>query len=141
MGFEPTLNAILARLPKQRRTGLFSATQTDEVIQLVRAGLRNPVKVEVKVRALPPPLHQPTATAGGDSTQPAQSAAAVGGSGSAAGSGKAKVRVQATPSTLSNQYMLVDDEARLAQLVHFLSTEVGTDCHCAPPPTAHHVLP
>lgn len=37
MGFEPTLNAILQRLPKQRRTGLFSATQTDEVLQLVRA--------------------------------------------------------------------------------------------------------
>ena len=28
MGFEATLNAILRRLPKQRRTGLFSATQT-----------------------------------------------------------------------------------------------------------------
>lgn len=28
MGFKPTLSAILARLPKQRRTGLFSATQT-----------------------------------------------------------------------------------------------------------------
>ena len=28
MGFEATLNAILQRLPKQRRTGLFSATQT-----------------------------------------------------------------------------------------------------------------
>ena len=52
MGFEPTLNAILSRLPKQRRTGLFSATQTAELLQLVRAGLRNPVKVEVKVRSL-----------------------------------------------------------------------------------------
>jgi ATP-dependent RNA helicase DDX55/SPB4 len=28
MGFKPTLTAILARMPKQRRTGLFSATQT-----------------------------------------------------------------------------------------------------------------
>ena len=44
---------FLERLPKQRRTGLFSATQTAEVLQLVRAGLRNPVRVEVTVRALP----------------------------------------------------------------------------------------
>jgi len=29
MGFMKTLNAIIQRLPKQRRTGLFSATQTE----------------------------------------------------------------------------------------------------------------
>jgi len=34
-------------LPKQRRTGLFSATQTHEVDQLIKAGLRNPVKISV----------------------------------------------------------------------------------------------
>jgi ATP-dependent RNA helicase DDX55/SPB4 len=28
MGFRQQLDAIMARLPKQRRTGLFSATQT-----------------------------------------------------------------------------------------------------------------
>ena len=35
-------------LPKQRRTGLFSATQTDELEKLIRAGLRNPVRITVK---------------------------------------------------------------------------------------------
>ena len=49
MGFEQTLTSILLRLPKQRRTGLFSATQTREVRKLVRAGLRNPVQIAVKV--------------------------------------------------------------------------------------------
>ncbi|XP_059478620.1 ATP-dependent RNA helicase DDX55 [Neocloeon triangulifer] len=47
MGFEVALNSILVRLPRQRRTGLFSATQTKEVQALVRAGLRNPVAVAV----------------------------------------------------------------------------------------------
>ncbi len=47
MGFEKVLNAILQMLPKQRRTGLFSATQTTEVTKLIRAGLRNPVSVVV----------------------------------------------------------------------------------------------
>ncbi|PAA61692.1 hypothetical protein BOX15_Mlig030321g1, partial [Macrostomum lignano] len=46
-GFRPALDALLSRLPKQRRTGLFSATQTRELEQLVRAGLRNPVSVRV----------------------------------------------------------------------------------------------
>ncbi|MBN3296574.1 DDX55 helicase, partial [Amia calva] len=48
MGFEASLNVILGYLPKQRRTGLFSATQTQELEKLVRAGLRNPVRIIVK---------------------------------------------------------------------------------------------
>ncbi|XP_077539842.1 ATP-dependent RNA helicase DDX55 [Haemaphysalis longicornis] len=48
MGFEKSINTVLSFLPKQRRTGLFSATQTKEVEDLIRAGLRNPVSVTVK---------------------------------------------------------------------------------------------
>ncbi|XP_045583358.1 ATP-dependent RNA helicase DDX55 [Procambarus clarkii] len=48
LGFFSTLNTIFAYLPKQRRTGLFSATQTSDVISLIRAGLRNPLQVKVK---------------------------------------------------------------------------------------------
>lgn len=51
MGFEKALNSILQMLPKQRRTGLFSATQTTEVAKLIRAGLRNPVSVVVVDRS------------------------------------------------------------------------------------------
>ncbi|CAN1812102.1 DEAD-box ATP-dependent RNA helicase 18 [Linum perenne] len=48
MGFQKQLNAIISRLPKLRRTGLFSATQTEAVEELAKAGLRNPVRVEVR---------------------------------------------------------------------------------------------
>ncbi|KAM1162532.1 hypothetical protein ACFX13_001585 [Malus domestica] len=48
MGFQKQLNDIMSRLPKLRRTGLFSATQTEAVEELARAGLRNPVRVEVR---------------------------------------------------------------------------------------------
>lgn len=48
MGFEVSINTILSYLPKQRRTGLFSATQTSEVEKIIRAGLRNPVRITVK---------------------------------------------------------------------------------------------
>jgi ATP-dependent RNA helicase DDX55/SPB4 len=49
MGFKQSLTGILQSLPKQRRTGLFSATMTEAVSELVRTGLRNPVRVVVKV--------------------------------------------------------------------------------------------
>ncbi|KAG8456029.1 hypothetical protein GDO86_002005 [Hymenochirus boettgeri] len=52
MGFEASLNTILGFLPKQRRTGLFSATQTQELENLVRAGLRNPVRITVKEKGV-----------------------------------------------------------------------------------------
>ena len=53
LGFQATLTRILTHLPKQRRTGLFSATMTDAdaLSELVRVGLRNPARVVVKVQS------------------------------------------------------------------------------------------
>nr|XP_026651939.1 ATP-dependent RNA helicase DDX55 isoform X1 [Zonotrichia albicollis] len=62
MGFEASLNAILDFLPKQRRTGLFSATQTQELESLVRAGLRNPVRISVKEKGVAASNTQKTPT-------------------------------------------------------------------------------
>lgn len=53
MGFKESLESIFKVLPKQRRTGLFSATQTDEIDKLIRAGLRNPCNIQVKQKANP----------------------------------------------------------------------------------------
>lgn len=52
LGFKEDLQKILQRLPKQRRTGLFSASVSEAVDQIVRVGLRNPVKVAVKVKGI-----------------------------------------------------------------------------------------
>lgn len=52
LGFKEDLQKILRRLPKQRRTGLFSASVTEAVDQIVRVGLRNPVKIAVKVKSV-----------------------------------------------------------------------------------------
>ncbi|KAL2913185.1 ATP-dependent RNA helicase dbp4 [Polyrhizophydium stewartii] len=46
-GFEKTLNAIVANLPKSRQTLLFSATQTRSVRDLARLSLKNPEYVAV----------------------------------------------------------------------------------------------
>ncbi len=48
LGFEQSINSILSYCPKQRRTGLFSATLNHNVKGLVKAGLRNPVTVTVR---------------------------------------------------------------------------------------------
>lgn len=51
LGFKDDLQKILGRLPKQRRTGLFSASISEAVGEIVRVGLRNPVKIAVKVKS------------------------------------------------------------------------------------------
>jgi ATP-dependent RNA helicase RhlE len=47
MGFKPQLDRVLARLPRQRQTLLFSATMAGEVADFARAHLRDPVRIEV----------------------------------------------------------------------------------------------
>ena len=52
LGFKQDISTIISRLPKQRRTGLFSASMSEAVESIIRVGLRNPVKVAVKVKNL-----------------------------------------------------------------------------------------
>ena len=52
LGFKEDLQKILGRLPKQRRTGLFSASVSEAVDQLIRVGLRNSKKIVVKVKGV-----------------------------------------------------------------------------------------
>eukprot|EP00210_Caulerpa_lentillifera_P000846 g819.t1 len=47
LGFEIQLLEIIKSLPKQRRTGLFSATQDEACESLIKAGLRNPLRINV----------------------------------------------------------------------------------------------
>ncbi|KAJ4769064.1 RNA helicase [Rhynchospora pubera] len=93
MGFQKQVTSILARLPKQRRTGLFSATQTEAVEELSRAGLRNPVRVEVKTEAK-----------------------SKGNFGNSYQSAPSK-----TPLGLHMEYMICESSNKSSQLVAFLS--------------------
>lgn len=118
MGFRESLNQIFSMLPKQRRTGLFSATQTKEVKELARAGLRNPVSVSVRVQ------HKAKATAlptGGNATDAAAAATSSGAGGSSSSSALAAIAIpQATPTTLDNWYMVREYDARVLELVRFI---------------------
>ncbi|KAI5956420.1 SPB4 [Candida jiufengensis] len=48
--FETDVINILKRLPKQRRTGLFSATISSAGNTIFRTGMNNPVKIQVKTK-------------------------------------------------------------------------------------------
>uniref|UniRef100_A0A1I8EL20 ATP-dependent RNA helicase n=1 Tax=Wuchereria bancrofti TaxID=6293 RepID=A0A1I8EL20_WUCBA len=45
--FKAGMTEILESLPKQRRTGLFSATQAKEMEEIVKFGLRNPTQITI----------------------------------------------------------------------------------------------
>jgi superfamily II DNA/RNA helicase len=47
-----SVSCILSALPKQRRTGLFSATQAKQFEELLKFGLRNPVRITLGAEAV-----------------------------------------------------------------------------------------
>ncbi len=54
LGFMPQVRKIVARLPKDRQTVMFSATFDQRIEQLAHEYLRSPVRVEVKKERLEP---------------------------------------------------------------------------------------
>lgn len=61
--FQQSLKDIVLQLPKQRRTGLFSATLTSKKIEdLIKVGLRNPAVIKLSVRAPPNPCRKKETT-------------------------------------------------------------------------------
>lgn len=101
MGFEVTLTSILSRLPRMRRTGLFSATNTSGVKKLcVKSGMRNPVVVDVAVSA-----KQLKSSAKNESDQQLA---------------RKDQSQQATPSSLTNYYIISPLDEKLSRLLSFL---------------------
>ena len=108
MGFEVTLTSILSKLPKMRRTGLFSATRSGASAAggsaksvkklMARAGLRNPVMINVAIAA-------PGTSESTKSDNPSE---------------KPAPEEQATPSSLTNYHILSPLDEKLSRLVAFL---------------------
>jgi len=53
MGFMPDIKRILARIPRDRQTLLFSATMPQPIIELAREMLRNPVGINIERKSKP----------------------------------------------------------------------------------------
>jgi Superfamily II DNA and RNA helicases len=113
MGFEVTLTSILSKLPKMRRTGLFSATKSGTSAAgasaksvkklMARARLRNPVMINVAIAAA---LED-------TSSKKANTSSADHGLDLAP-------QEQATPSSLTNYYVISPLDEKLSRLVAFL---------------------
>lgn len=106
LGFTLSINRLINHLPKQRRTGCFSATMSEGLGELCRVGLRNPVKVVVKVerKGLLKGKGKAAASSNGDSTEADRN----------------------TPATLSNTYLLCDSKNKLARLLQLLGSETSS---------------
>jgi len=61
MGFWPAIQRLLAALPKNRQTLLFSATMSSAIEKIARSNMQSPKLVEVSQRGLPPKLVEQTA--------------------------------------------------------------------------------
>ena len=110
MGFEVTLTSILSRLPRMRRTGLFSATNTSGVKRLVtKAGMRNPVVVDVAISAV-----QQKSTSANDNDKAGDDTTTI------AKSSRGSNQQQATPSSLTNYYLICPLTEKLSRLASFL---------------------
>ncbi|EFJ40203.1 hypothetical protein VOLCADRAFT_108284 [Volvox carteri f. nagariensis] len=132
LGFRAQLDSVMSRLPRQRRTGLFSATQTEAVQELARAGLRNPVLVNVAVTAVAAAAAAAAPQGAAGSGKKAKVGAAGGEvegleEAAAAGGGDGAVGLQKTPNSLSIQYVMCEADEKIPQLVRFLRL-YGTNC-------------
>eukprot|EP00914_Ancora_sagittata_P026694 GHVO01052492.1.p1 GENE.GHVO01052492.1~~GHVO01052492.1.p1 ORF type:complete len:682 (-),score=156.58 GHVO01052492.1:30-2075(-) len=101
MGFELQVSQILDGCPKQRRTGLFSATLTTSVSALVKGGLRNPKYV----RIIPdnPTKREP------DEPEPEQRLTHV------------------TPSSLTNFYTICEQSHKLSVMCEMLCKYIAAE--------------
>ena len=120
MGFKVTINDILRLLPKMRRTGLFSATQTKEVREIARAGMRNPVTVTVRVQ-MQMQVGDPSQTPSSSSSAHLSAAAQA----QPLQQSQSQSRSSIIPSTLTNTYQVVEYDCRPWALLRFLRAHLN----------------
>jgi len=103
MGFSTTLQEILGRLPKMRRTALFSATQSGSTSSTLtewmkRMGMRNPVWIDVAVAAAPAKNEPASSSSSASSVQ----------------------KQTATPTSLTNYFVVTKPDQKMSRLAEFL---------------------
>lgn len=107
---DPTIATVLNKLPKMRRTGIFSATTTftsNKSIKLLlqRSGMRNPVLINVEV------AKRGEVVEGGDkSEQETRNSNGIDGA------------LTNTPTSLTNYYALSRLDEKISRLVSFLQS-------------------
>lgn len=112
MGFRMTLDAILANLPRQRQTLLFSATQTKSIKTLARLSLKEPEYVAVQTR-------EELEDLGDENGQPENE-----GSQKQASGNNPSLKIAGTPIGLSQSYAVVQAHEKLSVLWSFIKSHL-----------------
>lgn len=112
MGFAKTLDAILANLPKERQTLLFSATQTKSIKALARLSLKNPEYVAVASRESLEESERETKEAEEDEQR------------DSGNTEDAPIRIVGTPKGLSQSYAVAPAHEKLSILWSFIKTHL-----------------
>ena len=118
MGFAQTLESILSKLPKMRRTSLFSATTNTSTNSYLsewmhRIGMRNPIYIDVTVVA----KQADTMTSSKDGASDNATSKTM--------TARPQQQHQATPTSLNNYYMVTAMEEKLSRLALFLQDHVA----------------
>ena len=113
------VQAILSAVPKQRRTGLFSATLTTELQRVMKAGMRNPVHVCVRLKR--PVSETENATGQGGALKVRKKQPEAIKDGNVEEETKPVVSHE-LPTKLSNYYLQLPATERFGFLRHFLQT-------------------
>lgn len=112
MGFAKTLDAILANLPKERQTLLFSATQTKSIKALARLSLSSPEYVAVASHESREENEHELNEEEEDRKQQSGDA------------GSASIKIVGTPKGLSQSYAVVPAHEKLSVLWSFIKTHL-----------------
>eukprot|EP01054_Gregarina_sp_Poly1_P010817 Gregarina_sp_Poly_1__10816@NODE_834_length_6076_cov_122_476286_g602_i0_p1_GENE_NODE_834_length_6076_cov_122_476286_g602_i0NODE_834_length_6076_cov_122_476286_g602_i0_p1_ORF_typecomplete_len800_score109_32DEAD/PF00270_29/1_9e35DEAD/PF00270_29/3_2e03Helicase_C/PF00271_31/6_3e25ERCC3_RAD25_C/PF16203_5/1_1e10ResIII/PF04851_15/4_6e09DUF4217/PF13959_6/2_1e07RAC_head/PF16717_5/0_031AAA_19/PF13245_6/0_4AAA_19/PF13245_6/4e03Zot/PF05707_12/7_8e03Zot/PF05707_12/0_71Zot/PF05707_12/8_2e03DUF1707/PF08044_11/1 len=132
--FQDQMSACLSLLPRQRRTGLFSATLTDDLRNVTSSGLRSPLYIRLQIES----RNEESATGAEAAKKEATSRNGNGGAESNSsdpestdgnkdngGEAVSAPRHHAVPSSLVNKYILVEYPEKLGLLLKILNFEFG----------------
>mmetsp|Transcript_28540 Transcript_28540/g.94693 ORF Transcript_28540/g.94693 Transcript_28540/m.94693 type:complete len:715 (-) Transcript_28540:91-2235(-) len=119
LGFSSDLDALMSAVPKQRRTGLFSATLTSELQRLMKTGMRNPVHVCVRRKAAAP---VPAIEGEKEGEKEGEGEAKKGAAAASASKPPSGHSGHELPTKLENFYLILPAAEKLSWLVRFLQT-------------------
>ena len=118
----PPTTTATTNHPTTTPTTTTSTPPPHQVKELARAGMRNPASISVAVRSkhLPPSASSASSSSSSGSMAAGGGADAMGAGGGPGASAGPSWGVQATPTSLTNYYAIVEPDLKLKALVDFL---------------------
>eukprot|EP00923_Selenidium_pygospionis_P020731 GHVN01035728.1.p1 GENE.GHVN01035728.1~~GHVN01035728.1.p1 ORF type:complete len:604 (+),score=45.47 GHVN01035728.1:48-1859(+) len=131
LGFAKQINEIIRRLPRQRRTGLFSATLSSQMRDLIRSGMRNAVFIRVKVDVETAHARAKRGLQGEETNQKMKSLRLSKGTDEASSEVDETRSIHSLPLGLDNYFLFSDNHEKLDKFVSFVNSILRpNNSHC-----------